>query len=79
MADIRALPTRAKRCNEEAVETLRSFLARAEAGDIDSVAIAATTLKGETVTAWTASEDWHRLHSALSVLSFRFVSERSEA
>jgi len=79
MSNIVGLETQPQRINKEAVELLRNHLARAERGELDGIAIAASLQGGETMTSCSSSGSWHVLNSAVAVLHFRMCHERLTA
>lgn len=70
-----ALPTSKKQANEEAVEILKDFLARAEAGELIEVAIAGVNADNSTQTASSKSDHFHLLTGAIAMLQFRRLQE----
>lgn len=70
-----ALQTRQQRINAECVAMLRDFLALAEAGDIESVAIAALQPDGTAVTQASDGDHFPAMLGAVAILQHRMITE----
>ena len=65
-----------KQINQSTVETLTDFLTRAQNGELNSVAIAATCSDGTVMTVYSEVDDLSRLVGSLEVLKFRLLDDR---
>jgi hypothetical protein len=79
MAKIAVLKTRPAEINEQVVAMARELLADAEAGRITALAYAALRNDGASDTASSATDNFHGLIGAVSILQFRMIEEMRAA
>lgn len=69
------LETPLKRNNEQVVDILREYLAMAEAGEIEAVAIVGLRPDGACSYRWSQSERFATLAGGIAVLQHRLIGE----
>jgi hypothetical protein len=69
------LKTRASRINAEAISLLKDHLAKAEAGEIEAVALASVLSDGSCLTTSSANDHFQALLGAISILQHRMIDE----
>lgn len=75
MSKLVSLQTRGARINAESVAILKEYLAMAEAGEIQAVAVAGVRGDGSTQTQSSSTDHFQTLLGAVAVLQHRMIEE----
>lgn len=75
MSKVVKLVTSRVESNKQTIDLLRDWLARAERGEVVSVALVGVAQDGRTISAWTAAENSSSLVGGLEILKYRVMTE----
>ena len=75
MANLISLQTRGNKINAESVSILKEYLAMAESGEIQAVAVAAIRPDGSSQTQSSSTDHFQTLIGSVAVLQHRMIEE----